>query len=194
MRKKSDVTLIENFYGKYKRMPSYSEVAIIYGFASKFAAHKKVQDFIERDLLSKDSKGKLLPKNFVTSLTKKVQVLGTVEAGFGSPYEETANGKTTLDDYMISHKSTTFMMRVTGDSMCDAGILDGDMLLVEKVSLARINSIIVAEIDGAYTVKYLRKDKKGFYLAPANDDFPDLRPSGKLIIVAKVIGSLRKYD
>ena len=194
MEKKGDLTLIEDFYTKHKRMPSYSEVATIYGLASKFAAHKKVQTVIENGLLFQDSKGKLLPKNFNLATKKKIQILGAVEAGFGSPYEETNDGKTSLDDYMIPHKSSTFMMRVSGDSMCEAGILDGDMLLVEKVSSANINSIVIAEIDGAYTVKYLRKDKEGFYLAPANDEFPDLRPEGKLIIIAKVVGALRKYD
>jgi repressor LexA len=194
MEKKDDLAQIESFYKKNKRMPSYSEIAEIYGFASKFSAHKKVQNFIDQGLLSKDSKGKLLPKILNPNTKKKIQILGAVEAGFGSPYEETNDGKTSLDDYMIPHKSSTFMMRVSGDSMCDAGILDGDMLLVEKVSSANLNSIVIAEIDGAYTVKYLRKDKKGFYLAPANDEFPDLRPEGKLIIVARVIGTLRKYD
>jgi SOS regulatory protein LexA len=194
MEKKDDLAQIESFYEKHRRMPSYSEIAEIYGFASKFSAHKKVQNFLDQGLLSKDSKGKLLPKHISSLSKKKVHILGSVEAGFGSPYEETANGKTTLDDYMIPHKNSTFMMRVAGDSMCDAGILDNDMLLVEKVSTANINSIVIAEIDGAYTVKYLRKDKKGFYLAPANDEFPDLRPEGKLIIVARVIGTLRKYD
>lgn len=190
----SSVDVIYDYYHKHGRMPSYSEVAELFGFASKFAAHKKIKAFIDEGLLNKDIKGKLVPvEKRLRSLHEKTVILGTVEAGFGSSYEETVSGETTLDDWMIPHKKSTYMLRVNGDSMRDAGILDGDMVLVEKVSSAKVGSIIIAEIDGAYTVKYLRKGKNGYFLEAANTDYPELHPEGELIIIARVIGSLRKY-
>jgi repressor LexA len=195
MKKKGDITTIYNYYAKHGRMPSYSEVAELFGFASKFSAYKKIHNFIESGLLEKDSKGKLLPseRGLLKQSLRGTVILGTVEAGFGSPYEETVNDKVTLDEWMIPHKANTYMLRVSGDSMKDAGILDGDMVLVEKTSQAKTGTIIIAEIDGAYTVKYLRKDKRGYYLEAGNEDYPDLRPEGELRIIARVIGSVRKY-
>ncbi len=195
MKKKGDLGSIYTYYEKHGRMPSYSEAAELFGFASKFAAHKKIQSFIEDGFLGKDHKGKIIPKqkNTRKEVLRKTTILGSVEAGFGSPYEETVNGKATLDEWMIPSKANTYMLRVSGDSMKDAGILDGDMVLVEKTSQAKLGTIIIAELDGVYTVKYLRKDKDGYYLEAANDEYPDLHPDGELRIIARVIGSVRKY-
>lgn len=195
MKKKNDLDNIYSYFEKHGRMPSYSEAASLFGFASKFAAHKKIKSYIESGLLGKDSKGKLIPKKeeALENRRRNVVVLGTVEAGFGSPYEETVYGKVTLDEWMIPSKANTYMLRVNGDSMKDAGIIDGDMVLVEKTSTAKLGSVIIAELDGAYTVKYLRKDKNGYYLEAANDEYPDLHPDGELRIIARVIGSVRKY-
>lgn len=195
MKDKGGLDSIYTYHEKHGRMPSYSEAAELFGFASKFAAHKKIGNFIESGLLGKDAKGKLVPKQKGSQKekTQRATILGSVEAGFGSPYEETVSGKVTLDEWMIPSKANTYMLRVSGDSMKDAGILDGDMVLVEKTSQAKLGTIIIAELDGAYTVKYLRKDKDGHYLEAANDEYPDLHPDGELRIIARVIGSVRKY-
>ena len=64
------------------------------------------------------------------------------------------------------------MLRVKGDSMKDAGINNGDMVVVERQDNARLGDIVIAEVDGAWTMKYLRKDtQKRFFLEPANESF-----------------------
>lgn len=176
-------------------MPSYSEIAELFAFASKNAAHKKVEIFLQEGLLAKDQKGRLLPvKRMLEEYDTGLKLLGNVEAGFGSVEEEQMLDTITLDDWMIAHKEASFMLRVTGDSMKDAGIIDGDMVIVERTYKAALGSIVIAEIDGAWTIKYLRKDVKGFFLEPANTAYKVLRPKEDFKIAAKVVGVVRKYS
>ena len=85
------------------------------------------------------------------------------------------------------------MLEVDGDSMIDAHIEDGDMVLVEKRSDAKDGDIVIAEIDGEFTMKYL-KDKNGKkWLEPANKNYRPLYPTTSLNIIAKVKAVIRKY-
>ena len=77
--------------------------------------------------------------------------------------------------------------------MKDAGIQEGDLVIVERKNNAREGDIVVAELDGEWTLKYLRKGSQGFYLEAANDEYPDLYPSEDLKIGGIVRGVLRKY-
>lgn len=78
--------------------------------------------------------------------------------------------------------------------MKDAGLLDGDLVVVETNSATRPGDVVVAVVDGEMTVKTLRLDRKGqFYLEPANATYESIRPRGSLEIMGVVIGSLRRY-
>jgi repressor LexA len=78
--------------------------------------------------------------------------------------------------------------------MKDAGIMEGDLVIVERREKAKEGSIVIAELDGEWTIKYLRKDKTGAqYLEPANEKYPDLYPKESLRVVAVVVGVIRKY-
>ncbi len=179
---------ILNFYEKNNRSPSYSELTNILNVKSKQTAYKIVKDLISLKLLSKDSKGRIIIKN------RNLRVLGLVEAGFPSPSDEQMLDSISLDDWIIRNKAASFMLKVKGDSMMNAGILDGDMVVVERKSEAPIGSIIVANVDNAFTLKYLRKDKVGkMYLEAANEDYPNIYPNEGLEIQAVLIAVIRKY-
>jgi len=121
-------------------------------------------------------------------------LLGLVEAGFPTPSEETLHENISLDDWVIDKKEASFMLKVKGDSMRDAGILDGDMVIVERTSSPKVGQIVVAEVDGSYTMKYLQKDSAGrMYLEPANSDFKSIYPKEDLRINAVVKAVVRKY-
>ena len=85
------------------------------------------------------------------------------------------------------------MLKVKGDSMNDAGIMAGDYVIVERKKTASVGDIIIAEIDGAWTMKYLRKDAKGYYLEAANRSYKPIRPKEELLISAVVKAVVRKY-
>lgn len=175
---------------EYKhRMPSLGELADICGFASKNAAVKLVERLSVHGYVKRDEEGKLLPGHRLMS----IRVLGVVEAGFPSPGEEDFDNTLTLDEYMIDHREKSFIFKVKGESMKDAGILDGDMVIVERTEHAHVGNIVIALIDGGYTMKYLREKDQRYYLEAANEEYPDIYPKENLRIEAVVKGVIRKY-
>ncbi len=204
---------IHNFYTVKRRMPSYSEICTICNIKSKNTAHTLVQKLIAKGLVERDSSGKIIPlansvdpikgslKNTTTRSSRKfapeaqsIRLLGLVEAGFPTPSEESLHEQISLDDWIIGKREASFMLKVKGDSMKDAGILDGDMVIVERTNTPKVGQIVVADVDGSYTMKYLRKDPKGrFFLEPANTHFRPIYPKENLNINAVVRGVVRKY-
>lgn len=180
---------IRGFYKKNKRMPSYSEVMALLGFKSKNAVFKLVNKLSEENFLSKDKKGKLIPKN----LDGELRVLGEVAAGFPSPAEEELADTISMDDFLIQNKEATYMLKVTGESMIDAGIMPGDMVLVDRSLTAVSGNIVIAEVDNEWTIKYLRRQGNTIYLEPANKKFPLIYPKEELKIAAVVKAVIRKY-
>ncbi len=179
---------IAYFYDKHKRMPTFSEIAEMTGYKSKSAVSYALDGLIKEGFVKKDAKGNLIPGRL-----DPVRVLGLVEAGFPSPAEEELSDTMSLDDYLIENREATFMLKVKGDSMVEAGIHDGDMILVERGGKYREGSIVVAEVDGEWTVKYLRKSKGKAFLEPANQEYDPIYPKDSLVVAAVVKAVIRKY-
>ena len=150
---KSRVRDIAKFYKESGRMPSFSEIAEITGLQSKNAVSKLVARLVDLKVLDKDEKGRLLP----ASLASPLRLLGTVGAGFPSPAEEELVDTLSLDELLIQNREATFLLKVSGDSMSGAGILPGDMVIVDKGQPPKSGDIVIAQVDGQWTMKYLRK-------------------------------------
>ncbi len=180
---------ISMFYHTKGRMPSFSEVGELVGFRSKNAVSRLVRKLEGLKLLARDDTGRLLPRSIAAS----VRVLGTVEAGFPSPAEEELADTLSLDDFLIDNRQATFMLKVSGDSMKDAGILPGDMVLVDKSQAAKSGDIVIAEVDGEWTMKFLKKRGENVTLVPANPDYRPIRPKKELKIAGVVTAVIRKY-
>ena len=179
------------FYKKVGRMPSYQEATNIFKLKSKDSAFNAIQKLLAIGAVKKDSKGKLIPNSKFNS---SIKLLGLVEAGFPTPAEEQNLDQITLDEWLINDRSASFMLKVKGDSMVEAGINQGDFVIVERTNTAPIGKIVIAEVDGQWTIKYLRKDSQGFYLEPANKKYKNIRPKEDLSINAVVKAVIRKYD
>lgn len=177
------------FYREHRRMPSYSEMLTLFGFQSKNAVHKVVAKLVEAGIVEKGARGEIVPK----ALDHEVKVLGYVEAGFPTVAEETELDTASVSELILKDKKDVFLLNVKGESMIDAGIHDGDMVLVERRQDARIGSIVIAEIDGGWTMKYLREKKGKRYLEAANENYPDLIPTESLTIAGVVISVIRTY-
>jgi SOS regulatory protein LexA len=178
-----------SFYDREKRMPTYTEMMKIFGFKSKNAVARLVEKFIDAGLVAKDHLGRLIPNNIFSN----IPLLGSVTAGFPADVEEELREAINLDNYLIGKKENTFMLEVDGNSMIDAHIADGDMVLVEKTDKAKDKDIVIANVDGEFTMKYFRKDGDKVWLEPANKDFKNIYPVVYLIITAVVKAVIRKY-
>lgn len=180
---------LTRFYTRHRRMPSYGEFLAATGLRSKNAISKIVDKLIEQGLVTKDASGKLAPG----TLWGSVRLLGTVEAGWPSPAEEELLDTMTLEEYLIENKEATYMLKVKGDSMIDAGIMPGDMVLVERRSEARDGDIVIAQIDNGWTMKFLKHSGNRVYLMPGNKRFKAIYPTEELKISAVVKAVIRKY-
>jgi repressor LexA len=130
--------------------------------------------------------------------TKKffaLPLLGTVRAGLPQPADQDeALELMSVEDYLVDHPERTSYCRVKGDSMRDAGLLDGDFVVVEANSPTSHGDIVVAVVDNQITVKYLRTDSAGAWLLePANPAYEAIRPVGSLEVLGVVVGSFRRY-
>jgi DNA polymerase V len=102
-----------------------------------------------------------------------------ISAGFPSPAEDYVDLKLDLNKFLIKHPSATFYVRVKGDSMKNAGIFDGDILIVDKALDPKNGDIAVCVLDGEFTVKRIRKQKDQLFLIPENSDFQPIRITEK---------------
>ena len=186
-------TKIESFYTNKKRMPSYSEMMQLFGLKSKNAIYKIVNKLVDAGIVDKDHMGRITPTETFSDNINTVPMLGYVTAGFPATVEEELPDTVRLDDFLIRDKASTYMLEVDGDSMIDAHIEKGDMVLVERTSVAHDMQIVIAEVDGEFTMKYFRKERNKAWLEPANKNYKPIYPAHDLKINAIVKAVIRKY-
>lgn len=110
--------------------------------------------------------------NFRKSKKTKIKLYTTsISAGFPSPAEDHMDITLDINEYLVKHPSSTFYIYVKGDSMIDSGIFDGDLLIVDRSLEVKSNSVVVAVIDGEFTVKKIKKDSGNLYLIPQNKKY-----------------------
>jgi repressor LexA len=159
------------------------------GFRSRNAVYGLIERLIAEGLVIKDPQGKLIP----TTSSNGLPILGVVEAGWPSPAEEELIDTMNLDEYLIQNKEASYILKVTGDSMIEAGIQPGDMVIVERTATPRVGDIVIAEVDGEWTIKYLQKRGDTYYLVPANSKYKPIVATESLKIAAVVKAVVRKY-
>jgi len=180
---------IRRFYRDNRRMPTLGEIRTLLGFRSRNAAFKLVNKLEEQELVERDDRGFLVPKH----LYGQVRVLGEVEAGIPATAEQDYSSSMSLDEYLLSNRETSYMLKVRGYSMQDAGIMPGDMVIAEKGREAKFGDIVIAEVDGGWTMKYFQKVNGRICLMPANANFKAIYPQEELNVSAVVTAIIRKY-
>lgn len=180
---------ILDFYRKNRRMPGYKEIMSLVGFRSKNAVYKLINKLVADEIIEKDSNGRLTPMK----IFGEIPLLGLVEAGIPTLAEEDLSNTISLDEYLVKNKDSTYLLEVKGDSMIDEGIKEGDLVIVERSESPKDGDIVIAEIDGGWTMKYFKKKGNIIYLKPANKNYSPLYPQYDLKVAAIVKGVIRKY-
>lgn len=119
-----------------------------------------------------------------------------ISAGFPSPCDDHIAKRLNIHDYLVDQEEATFLVTVTGLSMRDAGLLPKDVVVVDRSKNATIGNIILAVVDGEFTIKQLTLGKNGHpVLLPANPDFKpiEIKDGMDFEIWGVVTGSIRKY-
>lgn len=186
---KEKLSRIRAYYKQNKIMPTYDELCVLFGFKSKNAAFKLVNKLVDEGFVEKMDKGRLKPGPHFLGLP----LFNSVQAGPPTAEDEILLDHVDLNDWLVKHPDRTVMLNVRGDSMLDAGIQEGDKVIVECGSRVNVGDIVVAIVDGDYTVKYYDKSKNGqIVLQPGNSKYSPIIPHDELVIFGKVIGVVRK--
>jgi len=181
---------ISQFHRKQRRMPTYEEIAKIFKFASKRSAYVLIERLVEAGLVNKDSKGRFTLKRFFLPLP----ILGSIKAGYPDAAEEQLIDTVSFDEYLVERPESSYLLRVSGDSMIDAHIQENDIVIVDKKKEPKVGDIVVAFIDNEFTLKYLQSEDGKFCLVAANKKYPVIYPKDNLSVEGVVISVLRKCN
>lgn len=182
--------VLQDYYASQRVMPSFAKICQLLNFSSRASAAALVARLKLQGYLDATETGRLKPgKRFFERLLAD----DAVRAGMPSPAHNGSADSLTIDEYLVDQPSKTLLIPVKGDSMIDAGILPDDVVVVEKRQLASVGDIVVAIVDGEFTLKTLGREKGQFVLYPANKAYPVIRPEGQLEIFGVVVGQFRKY-
>ncbi len=186
---------ITEFQNKRGYSPSLADLAIAFGVKSKNSIAKVVNTLVAQKQIEKDPKGRIkiiaMPHDDAPA-PMTLSLFGPIAAGFAAPVEEHAEEQITIDNYLIKNRNSTFLLRVKGDSMIDAAINEGDLVVVDRSKPPKPEDIVVGVMDGEFTLKRLKKDKGKYYLKAENPEYPDLYAMDELKVAGVVVGLIRK--
>ena len=181
--------IIGAFFRDHRRMPSYAEMINLFGVKSKSVVHFWINKLIQNGVIEKDETGHLR----ITKNAFGIPMAGSVQAGFPSPEEEALRDVISMDEYLITRPESSFLLKVSGDSMIGEGIMEGDLVIVEKRRSPKTGDIVIAEVDGEWTMKYFIRKGKTIVLEAANPKYPPIKPRSELRLGGVVTAVIRKY-
>lgn len=177
--------------------PTREEICRAFGFRSPYAAECHLRALARKgaiDLVSGSARGIRLPAG--AGPAEEIPLVGRVAAGTPILATEHLEGRYRIDPRMF-HPRPDYLLRVRGESMRDAGILDGDLLAVRQSREARDGQIVVARIEDEVTVKYLQRSGSRVRLLPANPDFAPIEIDAarqELVIEGIGVGVVRRLE
>ena len=182
---------LQDYYAKHHSFPSYARLCNVLGLAAKSAVNKVLFRLAGQGFLKRTVDEVWVP---AASFFERNLSDTPVMAGLPTFVSDVTANPFMIDQFLVNKPSKTILVPVQGDSMINAGINDGDVVVVEVSSTANIGDTVVAIIDDEFTVKTFSKNRGKPILLPANDSYPIIRPKGILKIFGVVIGLIRKYE
>lgn len=195
-RQKEVLEFISDYIGRFGYPPTFQEIADAFQIASKHGVVRHLvalerKGYITRSDTLARSIRIIHPQYTHSSDTVQLPLVGRVAAGFPVLAEENIEDYIMLPRSLVKSEGRYFALRVHGDSMVNAGILDGDTVIVQSTNTAKAGEIVVALVRDEVTVKRLvvRNDQKS--LKAENPNYPDINPQMEWSIQGKVIGLIR---
>ena len=186
---RSYLASLQDYYARHRALPSYASIGALLGLRSKSSVAALVARLKLLGYLESTPDRRLAPtKRFFARPIAE----SPVRAGLPETVDDGQADALTLDDYLIERPSQTVLVRVKGDSMTDAGIFDGDLVVVEKRPAAQRGDIVVAIVDNQFTLKRLEQEQGRFVLKAENKAYPLIRPEDTLEIFGVMVGLVRK--
>lgn len=183
---------LRDYYARHQTLPSYAQISKLLRFKAKNAALMLARRLAENRFLQPGPGGRLVPG---ARFFERACLDDSVPAGTGEPGEWSGGiGHHAIDRLLVDTPSKTLLVPVRGDSMSGAGVLDGDLAVVEKSEHANHGDFVIALVDGRQTFKELRMKQRKAMLVPHNERYSPITPHGELSIVGVVRGIIRRYE
>jgi len=186
---RSYLASLQDYYARHRALPSYASIGELLGLRSKSSVAALVARLKLAGFIDSTPDKRLAPTG---RFFERPLAAEPVQAGMPNPVDDAPTDALTIDDYLIERPSQTVLVRVKGDSMIDAGILEGDLVVVERTAAARRGDVVIAIVDNQFTLKRLDLDRGRFVLRPENKAYPVIRPEGALEIFGVMVGLVRK--
>ncbi|MBI5807050.1 MAG: transcriptional repressor LexA [Ignavibacteriales bacterium] len=204
-RQKDILDFIQQFAEANGYPPTYREIGKHFNIVSTFGVKRHIDALAKKGFIMVTSKTSRTIAVVNDELNKfknpndntiGLPIIGRVAAGYPILAEENIEGRLILDSSLIGNKESCFGLRVQGDSMINAGIFEGDLVIVSPQSTANNGDIIIALLhDEATLKKYERRNNK-IYLVPENEKYKPIEVDNneEFSIIGKVIGVFRTYN
>ena len=185
----------QNFFNNLKdkfsarALPSYEAISKILGYKSKNSIRQYINVLIEKNYIEKIENSlyinsKYLGANLASSYLR---------AGFASIMDDKIEKRISFDNLFEINSPSTFVFKVSGDSMVDVGIFDGDYVIIKKTQFANVDDIVLAIIDNEFTLKTYKKENNKIYLQPQNKNYSKMYPKYSFSIFGVAVGITRKF-
>lgn len=189
---------IESYQLENGKSPTIREIKEFLNVSSDNSVIKHIVALEKKGYIKKDDtpRGiKLLDsvKQKLQNNTVSLPLMGSIPAGGPVSSEAVIDDWIMIDSKQVPNSKTAFMLRVTGNSMIDAGIYEGDLLIADSAKTAKVNDIVIALVDNENTVKRLVSQNGQFFLKAENQDYSDIYPVSDLQIQGVVTGLVRTY-
>lgn len=195
-RQEEVLKFIAEYLSKYEYPPSYQDIADRFGIASKHGVVRHLEALIRKGHIEKSGTTarsiRILDKRYQpASEVASLPLIGHVSAGYPVLAEENIEDYISVPRRLIRTEGRYFTLRVRGDSMVNAGIMDSDLVIVISANTAQPGQIVVAVIGDEVTVKRLIVRGKEKFLKAENPAYPDIHPQSEWHIQGKVVGLIR---
>lgn len=169
-------------------MPTYAEMLTLFSVTSKGAIFKIVQKWVHQGLIKIEAHTLVPLMPFFS-----IPLLGTIKAGIPAYAESQMLETIAINGQLIGTPGKTYALRVSGDSMIEAGIMPGDIAILDNGKSIKNGDIVAAEVDGEWTLKYFKKSGHSVELIPANKSYKPIRPKQSLTTAGVMIKLIREY-
>lgn len=195
-RQKEVLQFIAAYLGDYGYPPSYQEIADAFNIASKHGVVRHLEALVRKGFIEKTGTTarsiRILDKRYQPPAdVMTLPLIGRVSAGYPILAEENIDDYVTIPRQMVKSEGRYFTLRVQGDSMINAGIMDDDLVIVMSTNVGEAGQIVVALIGDEVTVKRLIIRGNEKFLKAENPAYPDIHPQSEWRIQGKVVGLIR---
>ncbi|AFN75241.1 transcriptional repressor, LexA family [Melioribacter roseus P3M-2] len=200
-RQKEILDFIQDYVDFNGYPPTYREIGKHFNIASTFGVKRHIDALIKKGYLSNESGASRTLSLIVDNAREKsnsiidIPIVGRVAAGAPILAEENIEGNLSLDKNLVGNRTECFGLKVRGDSMINAGILEGDLVIIQPQREAQNGDIIVALLHDEATMKRFQVVNDKIYLIPENDNYEPIVVDNpeEFTIIGKVVGVFRSY-